>query len=1417
MSDLERDALLQPTEGDQVLLSGLQSRPTLNGKTGHVVRATNAATGRATVSVEGETLALKSSNLTVQPMAVAQRAIAISEQAKSYQRQNNMAAAMPLFNSALELGKRLRTVRWDLSLCVECPVHGMLSDAFMALGDWQSAAEQAEQAVMLARQEGWSLEPADVKDYEGQFLFSLGSSQIRLGKNADAIATLTAAAHVHKERRDQKAEAKCLAQIGGVHASRGEDAAATSLYAEALCLARAARDWAVAGQLSRALGALEYRAAEDGEAKRARDAALQAQLDEGLSRGRELRRLSDLVGARSCLQQCRALVEQLTCAPRVAYEAIVCMQSALVHAALEQHEDAIPLTNQAHDLFCELGDEEQQAGCLSNLAVHYGRLGRTDDKCATLLSALELSERTGSRRATANIQSNLGSVHIARAIARIHEEAERLAKEEEEEASEPMEADAEQALSWLAKALAFYKDTGDTHAQGVALGNIATAHRLKAIAAGWWGPDDETGAEQAKLQYQKALDVMGESLKKRRLASDRDGEAQDLSNIGLMYMQDGDDPQTSWTYLKMSSDLYEKIWASLDNDEDRISYGDMHTVADTQRMLQRVEVRLGGPGSALHTAERARARSLAVMLATQRGLSGASLESAGSLRRNEEGFVTPGAEDMKAFAAHHSCCLLIYSHVGCSLFAWAVSKETIAFHEVAWAAGSSLEQLVQSTRRAVGVAQDEVAAVKRSDHRRDAGSAAVEVAVSNTVFERSKNKRMKRELVATKDEDEDEDEGEGEGEDGPSLAGLSLEQLLHRCHATLIAPFAALIADVTHLTIIPDRELYLLPFAAILDPATSKHLIETHSISVAASVGSLIELERRVADRVQRAAAAEQQQPSQQAEEEEEEGKGEGEGSASQSTSARPAARRAASALVVGDPAFHGWAKQLKAASEEALQVKEALEGSMNGGCGDGACGIDVTLLTGEAATKEAVTCAMRESEYVHLATHGTADGVLLSGGSKQEGMLTMGEVQQLQLQRARLVVLSECDSFKGRLSADGVVGISRAFVTAGAATMVASLWRVFDEATRVLMGHFYATLLGEASEAAASGDSAVALQCAMVAMLREKAADGTPRFQVKEWASFVVYGLTSASADAAPIAYAASLAKVEQLLAQANERLEGGDARGAIELVERCRAEARAIRDEWQAQQVEAATSLALGRAFIELLHGSLQHVVTAFEHLTNAATVYKALGEGSESKVRGLIEIIEALLLKEEYEAEADDGDRSSGSAASSWLEDTATALYQLSQKAYEYGEREQAVAYCKAAAAKFARAGSENEAAARNLLDRLTDSHSSGDRDVVLKAQALLREGNRLFTQEEDSAGSVALFQQALAHAQQAASRKQRLVIESPVLLMLAQAYADLGERDKALECCQQAVAVCSELGNAEREGFAMAMLASLSEEG
>jgi CHAT domain-containing protein len=106
----------------------------------------------------------------------------------------------------------------------------------------------------------------------------------------------------------------------------------------------------------------------------------------------------------------------------------------------------------------------------------------------------------------------------------------------------------------------------------------------------------------------------------------------------------------------------------------------------------------------------------------------------------------------------------------------------------------------------------------------------------------------------------------------------------------------------------------------------------------------------------------------------------------------------------------------------------------------------------------------------VHFATHGVVDsrqpemsGLILSlmdrKGRKQDGYLRLGDIYKFKLS-ADLVVLSSCDSALGKdLESEGIIGLPRGFLYAGAKSVIASLWKVNDEATQALMSLFYRNL----------------------------------------------------------------------------------------------------------------------------------------------------------------------------------------------------------------------------------------------------------------------------------------------------------------------------------------------------------------------
>ena len=124
-----------------------------------------------------------------------------------------------------------------------------------------------------------------------------------------------------------------------------------------------------------------------------------------------------------------------------------------------------------------------------------------------------------------------------------------------------------------------------------------------------------------------------------------------------------------------------------------------------------------------------------------------------------------------------------------------------------------------------------------------------------------------------------------------------------------------------------------------------------------------------------------------------------------------------------------------------------------------------VTVLTGTRAREETVRSTIANKAVIHLATHGILrdddplESFLALGGlgttGASDGRLTAAEIYALPLQ-ADLVVLSACRSGLGRVSGDGIVGLTRALFYAGAPTVVATLWDVADEPAVHLMPRFY-------------------------------------------------------------------------------------------------------------------------------------------------------------------------------------------------------------------------------------------------------------------------------------------------------------------------------------------------------------------------
>ena len=158
--------------------------------------------------------------------------------------------------------------------------------------------------------------------------------------------------------------------------------------------------------------------------------------------------------------------------------------------------------------------------------------------------------------------------------------------------------------------------------------------------------------------------------------------------------------------------------------------------------------------------------------------------------------------------------------------------------------------------------------------------------------------------------------------------------------------------------------------------------------------------------------------------------------------------------LLVGNP----WLNELKKPPSDLPCAQEEVEMI--------ASILNTRPLTGREATKTEVMKRMSSVGLIHIAAHGNerTGEIALSpnpGWTSEfpettDYILKMSDVQAANL-RARLVVLSCCHSGRGRISkGEGVVGIARAFLAAGARSVLVALWAINDEATMLFMKSFY-------------------------------------------------------------------------------------------------------------------------------------------------------------------------------------------------------------------------------------------------------------------------------------------------------------------------------------------------------------------------
>lgn len=245
-----------------------------------------------------------------------------------------------------------------------------------------------------------------------------------------------------------------------------------------------------------------------------------------------------------------------------------------------------------------------------------------------------------------------------------------------------------------------------------------------------------------------------------------------------------------------------------------------------------------------------------------------------------------------------------------------------------------------------------------------------------------------------------------------------------------------------HVLVVPDQELHLLPFAALME--SGRYIVETHQISVAPSA-TVLSLLKKHSHEHQRGV------------------------------------RFLGVAPWTDDDEWTIPPSGMGMAPSAPLAALPASKSEVENAASS--LGTPATLLLGPSATETQFRrLPLDQYDILHLALHGYADKEYPDRSSlifapelngPDDGQLTVREVRSLGL-NARLVTLSACDTGDGPFGEADVANMANAFIEAGSHAVIASLWKIDDSATATLMGPLYMDLHRGSSAVDALRDSQV-------------------------------------------------------------------------------------------------------------------------------------------------------------------------------------------------------------------------------------------------------------------------------------------------------------------------------------------------------
>ncbi|KAL9960763.1 hypothetical protein ACROYT_G034263 [Oculina patagonica] len=666
----------------------------------------------------------------------------------------------------------------------------------------------------------------------------------------------------------------------------------------------------------------------------------------------------------------------------------------------------------------EIGNRAEEATNYVNLGNVFQSLGECLKAEEYFKKALVINIEIGDRAEEATNYGNLGTVFYS--LSRY-----------------------EKAKEYFDKALAIVMEIGDRTREAFVYGklgsvfqSIGDSEKAKEYYEKSLAITIEIGDRQLEAVNYVKLGSVFQSLDKIIMAEEylekavsiskdiRDGETELMCYylLSLTTFWQGKSHEASCYLLRSIEKCEDLRGYNADNDQIKISFADEH--AFPYELLSEMFCDAGNPNNALYAVELGRARALADLMATQY-----SAET--HISANPQSWI--GIENV--MTKESNCTCLYISYHAQTVFLWILKTNgVISFRETEVKKNTLHRRLAKPAENL-----DEFFAIMAKSFR------SFGILPEEVCEDRSLNDLE----PAASDSSQEESHAamrHGKDEKNP-------EPSLTLFHEMLINPMSDLLEE-PEIIIVPHRNLYRVPFAALLDQ-NGKCLSENFRIRIIPSLTTLKLIQDSPADYHSQTGA-----------------------------------------LIVGDPdvgvvSYNGRLNRnfvpLPGARKEAEMIGRLL---------------GVHPLLGQHATKQAVLQRIDSVSLIHFAAHGSAERGEIALAppdftseipQEDDYLFKMSDISKVQL-RAKLVVLSCCHSGRGQITAEGAVGIARAFLGSGARSVLVALWALEDSATKQFMSCFYHHLV--------RGESASESLHKAMKWMRENGFT-----KVSEWAPFMLIG----------------------------------------------------------------------------------------------------------------------------------------------------------------------------------------------------------------------------------------------------------------------------------------------------------------------